>query len=87
MLNSTNVSAIHRIFVTLPKFIEKLQSQGLSNHYVLIISRLKGFPVLYEDAVAKPSVQLFTFALTPSPLSLCFVDLVKMLKIGDGPLL
>ena len=60
--DSTNISSIHRIFVTLLKFIEKLQLQGLSNHYVLI-SRLKGLPVLYMDAVAnlieEPDVQMW----------------------------
>ena len=80
LLNSTNVSSIHRIFVTLPKFIEKLQSQGLSNHYVLIISRLKGFPVLYEDAVANLIEELGIFDLASAN-----AELLLLLEILNNP--
>ena len=35
----------------MPDIVSELKRKGLSDHYILIILRLRGFPVHYNDAV------------------------------------
>ena len=77
---STNIINITRLFDILPKLVSKLQAQGLSDHYVLIVLRLRGFPILYDDAFDKLTLELDVI-VSESP------DVLLLLKILKDPCL